>query len=125
MGDEQLVECLDLGSGTHTGQHRLCVGHQLACCRFVALVYRFLPLLYRFLSLEERDDCCDDRDDGQNGQADDRGTPQAAEAALLAHILAGQFVLGLAMDRGGQVGDFVAETSVPAGSHGASPLTST
>ena len=37
------------------------------------------------------------------------GAAETTETALLANVIAGQFVLGFAVDRGGQVGDLVAE----------------
>ena len=75
----------------------------------VAAAFGLVTLVYRFLSLHDRDRCRGEREHGQHHQAGDRGAAQATEAALLAQILAGQFVFGFAVDRGGQVGDLLPE----------------
>ena len=72
--------------------------------------------MYRFLSLAIAS-CCfttaiaaaASATHGQHHQAGYRSAAQAAEPALLAQVLAGQFVFGFAVDRGGQVGDLLPE----------------
>ena len=98
----QLLVGAHLAAGTGTGQHGLGLGRQPPSFCLVTLVSRFL-------SLHDSDRCRDDREDGQNNEPSDGRTTQASEAALLAHVIAGQFILGFAVNRGGQVGHLVAE----------------
>jgi len=63
----------------------------------------------RLLPLVHRDDRGDQGTNGQQDQARDGRSAPAAESALLVHVVAGEFVLGLPVDRSGQVGDLVTE----------------
>ena len=81
----------------------------VAGCRRHAERNRLVALAHSFFPLYPCDRSRSDSSDGEQNQTDDRDAAQAPEAALLTPILTGQFVFGLAMDRGGQVGDLLTE----------------
>jgi hypothetical protein len=71
-----------------------------------------LALVERAPALDERDDARHDREHRQHHEGRHAGAREADRAPVLAHLLAGDLVLGLAVQRRGELGDGVAEARV-------------